>query len=42
MRFMGRSAAERGVFPLKGDNHIRVYCHESAAIFRDLAVRELA
>ena len=37
----GRVVHSHRVFPLKGDNAIRLYAHEGAAIFRDLAIHEI-
>ena len=37
----GRVVHSHRVFPLKGDNAIRLYAHEGAATFRDLAIHEI-
>jgi levanbiose-producing levanase len=38
----GRVVHSHRVFPLEGDNGIRLYAHEGAATFRDLTIRELS
>ncbi len=37
----GRVVHSHRVFPLEGDDGIRLYAHEGAATFRDLTIREL-
>lgn len=37
----GRVVHSHRVFPLKGDNAIRLYAHERAATFRDLTIHEI-
>jgi len=37
----GKVVHSHRVFPLQGDDHIRLYAHEGTATFRGLTVREL-
>jgi levanbiose-producing levanase len=37
----GRVVHSHRVFPLEGDDGIRLYAHEGAATFRDLTIRQL-
>jgi levanbiose-producing levanase len=37
----GRVVQSHRVFPLEGDNGIRLYSHEGAATFRNLTIREI-
>jgi levanbiose-producing levanase len=38
----GRVVHSHRVFPVEGDNRIRVYAHEGQATFRGLIIRELS
>ncbi|WP_243842034.1 glycoside hydrolase family 32 protein [Microbacterium hydrocarbonoxydans] len=38
----GRAVHSHRVFPLEGDDGIRLYAHEGTAVFRDLTIREIA
>ena len=38
----GRVVHSHRVFPLEGDNRIRLYAHEGQAVFRGLTIRELS
>ena len=38
----GRVVHSHRVFPLEGDNRIRLYAHEGEATFRGLTIRELS
>lgn len=38
----GRTVHSHRVFPLHGDDGIRLYAHEGAVTFRGLSIREIA